>query len=109
MTATFDGAVLGVASVDAIPSGSVGRPVPPASPPDIPSPQRSTFLAERLRVVLFDLCARVPGTWIRPTPNGVAFETLTTRQTRRLVCSLEDAARALEESTASVPVTRQTT
>jgi hypothetical protein len=98
MAISVNGAVLGAVPVHAVPIRSVDDPAPPVIPPDAPSLQRSAFLSERLRAALFDLCVRVPSAWIRPTPKGVAFGTLTIRQTRRLVSSLEDAARALESS-----------
>ncbi len=94
MAITVNGVVLGAAPVAAVSS----RCQPPSSP-DVLNLQRSTFLARRLRAALSDLCARVPEFWLTPTPNGIDFETLTIRQCDRLVRSLEDAARALEEGT----------
>ena len=96
---TFDGAVLGATAGDLIGRGGAGRQTAPVTPRTTHGIQRPTFLAERLRVALFDLCASVPDSWIQPTPKGLVFETLTARQAGRLVSSLEAAARALEDTT----------
>ncbi len=85
-------------AVNASAAGSIHDPAPPEIPPDALNLQRSTFLARRLRLALLDLCARVPEAWVTATPKGIDFERLTIRQCDRLVRSLEDAARALEQS-----------
>ena len=96
--ASWQSPVNDAVAVNAVAAGSVDDPAPPEVQPDALNLQLSTFLANRLRAALFDLCVRVPGAWITATPKGIDFERLTIRQCDRLVRSLEDAARALEDS-----------